>query len=270
MLGGRFAGLAMNAATPWEQRRAQDLFLREVPAPATLLLGIDLPLWCGVEAVSEAGRVTARGFPDWLYDGRQAWDLRHLLTLSSLELSLRLLAVRAGLARPRLREDGYDVFVPPDEAYDLERARDHSRRAVARMGGTNAPSSEPASPSHADGRFPALAWLAETLAQAPATTRIVIAFMPVHVSAQPRPDGPEAALESACKARIAALAAARFAYVVDFRLASPVTREDANYWDPLHYRIGVAGRITEALGRAVATGRDDGDGFFRVLAAPRT
>jgi hypothetical protein len=47
-----------------------------------------------------------------------------------------------------------------------------------------------------------------------------------------------------------------------------VTRDDASYWDPLHYRVGVADRIVAALREARAGRREAADGFWRVLAAP--
>jgi hypothetical protein len=52
---------------------------------------------------------------------------------------------------------------------------------------------------------------------------------------------------------------------VDFRIPSRVTREDSNYWDPLHYRIGIADRIVAALVEASA-GRESPDEFYRILA----
>ena len=267
-LGGRFASLAMNAATPWEQRRAMELFLRETPAPARMLLGLDVPLWCAPDATTEAKRLTPRGFPDWLYDRPEARHLLRLVNLSSVEFALRLAAVGAGLARPRLRDDGYDVFVPPDATYDVERARTHISRAAQRMGPIEAvPAGSAVIVPEAS--FPALSWLDETLTQAASgRARVILALMPVHVSVQPRPVSLEAARESACKARIADIATSRSALVVDFRRASTVTREDANYWDPLHTRVGVADRVVEALRRAVTTGRDDEDGFYRLLASP--
>jgi hypothetical protein len=54
--------------------------------------------------------------------------------------------------------------------------------------------------------------------------------------------------------------------VVDFRRPSPVTVEDANYWDALHYRLPIAGRIVAGLRAARETGADDPGGFYRVLA----
>ena len=58
------------------------------------------------------------------------------------------------------------------------------------------------------------------------------------------------------------------ARVVDFRIPSSVTTQDKNYWDALHYRLPIAGRIVTALGAAVATGADDPQGFYRVLTPP--
>ena len=58
------------------------------------------------------------------------------------------------------------------------------------------------------------------------------------------------------------------AVVVDFRIPSPVTTEDSNYWDPLHYRVGIAERILAALAQARITGGDAADGFYRVLTRP--
>ncbi|TXN21446.1 hypothetical protein FV225_26835, partial [Methylobacterium sp. WL93] len=58
------------------------------------------------------------------------------------------------------------------------------------------------------------------------------------------------------------------ALVVDFRLPSPITTRDENYWDALHYRLPVAARIVEGLQAAAETGADAADGSYRVLAHP--
>ena len=38
--------------------------------------------------------------------------------------------------------------------------------------------------------------------------------------------------------------------VVDFMLPSPITDDDDNYWDALHYRVGIADRIVHDLAAA--------------------
>ena len=77
-----------------------------------------------------------------------------------------------------------------------------------------------------------------------------------------------AAREAECKARIAATAARHGAHLVDFRIKSSITAEDANYWDDLHYRLPIAQRLADGIGTAVATGRDDPRGDWLYLAGP--
>jgi hypothetical protein len=96
-----------------------------------------------------------------------------------------------------------------------------------------------------------------------------MAFMPAHVAAQPQPGSEEAAREAECKARIAAIADRHSAYFMDFKIASSITTEDANYWDPLHYRLAIARRIVEGLATGVATRGDDPGGDWLYLAGPR-
>jgi hypothetical protein len=37
---------------------------------------------------------------------------------------------------------------------------------------------------------------------------------------------------------------------VDFMIPSPITREETNYWDPLHFRVSVAERLERDLWQA--------------------
>lgn len=274
LFGGRFANLAMNAATPWEQSRMAALVLRENPAPKALVWGIDLPGWCAPEAAEPARRITFRGFPDWLFDpiGWQAWS--HLFNLRTLEFAAKLFVTRLGIIKPRIRDDGYDVFVPPEWRYDLERARYHIRRGLPAQ--DESQPEEPPAPrittkplNEAAPQRPALAWLEETVQRLPAGTNLIIGFMPVHTAVQPAPGSAAARDEAQCKSEIAAIAAEANGVVVDFRIPSDVTREDSNYWDPLHYRVGIAERIAQALKTARADGRDDPAGFFKIVPAPR-
>ena len=117
-------------------------------------------------------------------------------------------------------------------------------------------------------RFPALPWLDEILGSVPKSTSVTLAFMPIHVASQPVPGSPAAARDAACKARITRIAERHGATVVDFRRPSPVTTEDSNYWDPLHYRLGIAERVAEGLRVARETGSDAPDGFYRVPTGP--
>ena len=98
----------------------------------------------------------------------------------------------------------------------------------------------------------------------PPESRRVLAFMPVHVAAQPWPDSVGASIEDECKARIDAIARRHNATVIDWRIASPITREDRNYWDPLHYRLPVARLFARQLVDAAVHGREAEDGSYVI------
>jgi hypothetical protein len=261
LFGARFANLGLNAGTPWEQAQLAGLFLRHVPRPAAMIFGLDTS-WCEPDA--DRRRLTPRAFPPWLYDEDPLNDLAGLANMRSVEIASRVALNRLGLLRERIRGDGYEVFVPPDEAYDLARARTHIREGV----GTAPAERGPPAPERdrAASPMPALDWLEALLAAVPDSTVKILAFMPIHAAAQPAPGSRAFAHDEACKARTASLAKLRGAAVVDFRRVSPVTTDDSNYWDALHYRLGIAARIAEGLRQAYAEGREDPDGFYRILA----
>lgn len=259
LLGGRFANLGLNAGTPWEQTQLADLFLRKTPQARSVVFGVDM-LWCDPLADTPEKRLTPRPFPPWLYDDSPWNDIEGAVSLQSLEIAGRVAMHRLGLAKERIRRDGYDVFLPPDAFYDIERARFHlwgsrPREPVTRTGTPDA--TLPAPP------MPALAWLDGLLARVPKGAQTFLVLPPLHAGSLPHPDSPEFAHEAACRGRLAALAAKHGALLVDFRLSSEITRADENYWDPLHYRVGIARRMEDAL-KAVKEGAVDG-GWWRRL-----
>jgi hypothetical protein len=259
--GGRFANLAMNAATAWEQTELARLYLRHNPAPRAFVVGLD-QMWCQQEG--ELQKITFRGFPEWMYDEKPWNDLPELFNLQTLEIAGRLLLHQFGLMPERIRGDGYEVFTPPEASYDLARARWHIWRDIP--DGKVTPATPPVALSAAEAaalRFPALEWLDGLLASLPATTQRMLVAMPIHVAAQPRPNSHAAAVIGACAARIAAIARRHGAPYVDFAIPSPVTTEDANYWDPLHYRLPIARRIIEGM-VAAREGREAADGLYRL------
>jgi hypothetical protein len=66
-----------------------------------------------------------------------------------------------------------------------------------------------------------------------------------------------------CKRRAAVLFPGTL--VVDFMIPSPITDDDDNYWDPRHYRVGIADRIARDLTAAAHGQASDDD---RILSAP--
>ena len=268
--GARFANLAVNAATPDEQRTLATLFLRR-NAVRAVLFALD-STWCA----AAPPRRTAHPFPDWLYAEGAPWGWLRQVNGQSLGIAAQVALHRLGLAPARIRGDGFAVFTPPEAAYDPERAARHIHGGgspldpepglgpVARAGDAMP---DPMSDAMSD-PMPMLDGLDELLAAVPGAARKLVAFMPVHVAAQAPAGTPEGAREAACKRRVAAIGKARGAVVVDFRLPSPITIRDENYWDALHYRLPVAARIVAGLQAAAETGVDAADGSYRVLAHP--
>lgn len=247
----RFANLAMNAATPDEQLRLAALFLAG-KTPKVVVFGLDAS-WC--EAAPAAR--TAITFPDWLYEPSPRLGLLRQVNLRSLESAVKAAEVRWGHGRPAIRADGYAVFTPPEATYNLTRAREHLAAATRNADPAGEPVAAP---------MPALDQLDALLGRFPTTTRAILAFVPVHVRAQARKGTSAGDREQACKDRVAAIGAHHRALVVDFRFPSPVTTDDANYWDALHYRIPVAARIVGSLAEAARDARDGSGGLYKVLS----
>ena len=262
MLGGRFANVAMNAGTAWEQTQLANLFLRHAAKRHALVVGLDY-VWCAEDADRE--RITFRGFPEWMYDDNPWNDLAYMYNTRAIEIAGRRLAAAVTSRKPRLPPDGYEVFTPPESAYDLAKVR-------LKLYGSGPhqpppPQVPPATANDAERhawRFPALLWLDDILGFGK-WDRAVLVFPPVHLAAQPQPGSLRDLKEAECKALTARIGASWKAPVIDFRIASSITSRDENFWDPLHYRIGIAERVAKGIARALETGRDDPGGDWRIL-----
>ncbi len=254
--------MAMNASSAWEQWRTFEYFRRNAGAPKVLIIGID-DGWCDPNADRDRIR---HGFPEWMYDDDKWNDYANLFNSGTLEIAARLVGYHLGLYRARSRYDGFEVFTPPESDYVPERAR-----AGIWMGQAPRPVPDvppPALSADEKGalKFPALAWMNTMLSELPASSMKVLAFMPVHVAAQAWPGTRAAAVEAECKERITAIGRAHGAKVIDWRIASPITTSDSNYWDGLHYRLPIAQRIARELIDAAQNGAESPDGDYRLLA----
>lgn len=264
--GGRFANLAMNSATAWEQYRLADLFLRTVKTPRTLFVGLD-HVWCAGDADTQ--RITFRGFPEWLFDDRPWNDLRYMINTKVVKMAALQLLYRAGLpVAPNLGADGFAVFTPPEAAYDPDRARKNIWRGTSPVIANHVPAYAPSAAERAGWRFPAMQWLDDILERVPATTTKLLVFMPLHRRALPEPGSRQAARYAECKHRIAEAGARHGAHVIDFAIDSAITRADDNFWDRLHYRQPIAKRVVRESAAALETRRDDPQGEWRYLARP--
>jgi hypothetical protein len=261
--GVTFANLAMNDMKAWEQKTLLDYVLRHAGPPKVLILALDR-VWC--ETKADTDRISPlTGFPEWLYDENPWNDYLYLLNSATLTSAARIVAHQVGLYRARVRPDGFQVFTPPESEYDSARAKakiwsgEQPWTAAAYSQASALPESQRQAM-----RFPALSWLDDALARMPAT-RKVLAYMPVHMRAQPRPNTMSGAAEAECRQRIEAIARNRGATLIDWRFPSPITTNDDNYWDELHYRLPVAHRIAHDLASAALQGRASDDGTYRLI-----
>lgn len=253
--GARFANLAMNAATAYEQSRIFEVFLRHHPAPRAVVIGLD-HVWCQQGPLQ---RFTPRPFPEAFY-GASPWPAyREMLSFYALQEAVKQAAVLTGLMAPPYGRDGYTRFLPPEDRYDAARV---AASLPPLPPETGRHIETPPAPVH----IPPLDLLARMVAATPAETRLVLVFMPVWLGAQAPPGTPGAAGTAACKQRVVEMARARPGTVaMDFLRASPITREATNYWDTMHYRDAVAERIMTHLARAAA-GPPAPDEDFALLA----
>lgn len=260
--GGRFANVALNSGTAWEQTELSRLFLRHQPSPHSLVIGVDT-VWCSAEADRE--RITFRGFPEWMYDDNPWNDLGYLLNTRAIEIAGRRMGAVLGLSKPRLPPDGWEIFTPPERDYDLAKALVKIYgNGPRRLPEPVRPAASPSAQERASWLYPALDWM-EKLIEDGRWKHVLIVFPPVHVMAQPVPGSMAEAREAECKRRIAAIGQRHKAPVIDFRIASDITTRDENYWDPLHYRVAIAERIVSDIRHALKSRQPDGKSAWRLL-----
>lgn len=258
LFGARFVNLAMNAATPWEQGEMLRLFARTHPQARAVMLGLDQS-WC--RAGPDAPRLTGRAFPGWMY-GDATWrGYLSMFNLYAVQEAANQFAAAAGFKKKHYGIDGYTNFLPPDSAYD-------GRRVAAIVASWGPVSDAP--PAAGIRRLPYVEDLGELLATLPPAALRIVWFPPPMAAQLGRPGSAVAADWEACKTKaVASLRRLPNVLVVDFARPSAITLRADNYWDPLHYRIGIAARIVDDLAAASRHGAADARGDDRVLLDTR-
>jgi hypothetical protein len=246
----RFVNLAMDASTAYEQFKILDVFTRHHHMPKVVIIGID-SVWCRKGKAFE--KYTPRPFPEWMYDDNPWNDYLNHFNLFTIEQAGRQLATIVGLRPVKYGLDGYTNFLPDPSEYDLEKARKHLyRNGPKRV----APVEPPVCLSEAKKRglrFPAHRLLADALAALPDATQKIAFFPPYHVAGQPRPGSRKAAVLAECKSRVAQIInRVPNGIGIDFMIASPLTTEDRNYWDRVHYSEKTGKLLMGLLKEAVA------------------
>jgi hypothetical protein len=259
-LGGRFANLAISAGTAWEQTQLMRFFASHAREPIrTIIVGID-QVWC--EPSQATARLTEHPFPIWEYDDNPWNDYANLLNTRAIAHAAMQLAMIAGLRRPPYPDDGYLHFMPDDQSYDLDRARQHIYASPNQPRAADLVLPDPG-PRPADWIYPDLALLGGALDRFPKESRIILMVMPAHLARFA--DTKNWATQVYCKAAAVELARQRTnVTVVDFMLPDRLTRDDSAYWDSVHFRIGRVPELVEALGSVVKNKSTNGD-IFKVL-----
>lgn len=251
LFGARFANLAMNSATAYEQSRLLGVFARAHPHARMAIIGLDSD-WC----TTAPERTTGRPFPAWMYGGSPWRGYREIANLYAVQEAANQFAVMTGLKRRRYGLDGYTNFLPDERAYDPRRVAE----TFAKFGDAPNGSPIPGVPFE----FPIMRLLEDDLRVLPDTATKLLFFVPYHVSQQGPPGSADAARIAACKQAVVKVAAAVPGTVVlDFMIPSDITRDRDNYWDPLHYRLPIATRLMRDLAAGHATPDD------AVLLGPR-
>ena len=238
----RFANLAMNDATAWEQTRLLGVFLHAHPQAKRIVIGLDLK-WCRTEP--DIPRLTPRPFPAWMYRDDRWSGYRELLNLYAIQEAGKEFGVLTGLKREDQGRDGYTIFVPPDDRYDINKARAHLRAD----GVADPPGARDGPP--AAWRFTAFEDLRAVLDANPTPAEPILFFVPYHRVRLPPPGHPAAIVWAECERRAVEVVRARGrGLVVNFFKASPITQDDEGYWDSQHYRVSVADRLARDLAGA--------------------
>lgn len=255
LLDASFVNLAMNSATAYEQERLFEVFRRTHPGLRHVVFGLD-ETWCNRSA--EVERYTFRDFPEWLYDDDPLNDLVYLFNDKALENAVRMLELLLGAREPKYRQDGYADFTADFGTWS---AATVAARLYAGGARDYVAADVPPRTTMKEWDYPLLPRLRALIASLPPGARATLVFLPLHA----RYIANAAANMSECKGRIAALSSGRDnAAVLDYFFASDLTRDDAHYWDLVHFTNEVA-RVVEADIALVAGGGAPRSGFARML-----
>jgi hypothetical protein len=233
--GLNFVSLAVPGTYPKEQLVLIDWFLRHHPSPAAMIVGLDTT-WCLDSLNNE------KPFPFWLYDPNPYVYLAGLMRYSALEHIPGRLALLLGKATPA-RRDGYRNYAEDFREFP-------GLLAKQRAAGRPTYSINPAN------LFPAADRLKAVLAMLSPSTRVVLAWPPTHIDAQPQPGSDGEATIRACHAAFAGLVSEHpGTEVVDWAVDRPETRADDNFDDQTHYRDNLAEVFQKDLAATLNTMR---------------
>lgn len=259
-LDSKFANLAMNSATAYEQLQIFNVFRRYHAEIKTLVIGLDIA-WCAEGP--DYKLYTSRPFPPWMYDDNPWNDFKNHYTLKTAETMVRQAGYLAGVLPALYGKNGYKNFLLPQSEYNLDTARSHLY-----PNGTVEKIEEQSPPfvlsniERSNLSLPALKLLEEILAKS-RETQTILFFVPYHFYYQGHPGTRKKLVWQKCKDRIVSLASPfENVSVLDFMIKSELTLKDENYWDARHYNLEQGRNVSAAIEDG-ANGRDNA--LFVVL-----
>jgi hypothetical protein len=268
-LDARFANLAMPAASPFEQLRLLRLYRDHHPTPRYVFVGLD-PVYCDPDgAGKQLGANKGRPDPYWLYDENH-WNDWPGLTPESLKHARR--QARALLQPdedPAARDGYYNFTIKSYGPYDLQHARKNIYKGLHPLPKPqNAPSVNIDPATRQGWLFPDLIQLQKALEQLPVETVKLVFFTPLHWYQQAQPGTQEQVEMAECKHRVAAFAdRLKNYYALDFMRRTPITLEDSNYWDGMHFTTEIARSLEDILANVIKGVQGDKENYTH-LASP--
>jgi len=229
--GWQLAQLSVPAAIPGNVLTIASAFARQHRGVRTLELFVLSQVWCREIGPNER---PIGAFPDWLYNdsSNRVYLSRIFFSEAAIAAAVRV-GIWLGLADQMARADGYLTRVPKRDLALLMQPRP-----------TGGPSP--------DAPIPAIDALADHVAVLPRDAAVVFVWAPPYINALPA-DGSVAALRlQACKKRAQQIAADHGnSSFLDLMTENSITRNIANYQDPLHYNPPAADQIALAIAGVV-------------------
>jgi hypothetical protein len=255
LFGAHFVNLAILKATSYEQVRLLQVFLHAHPSPRFVMIGLDVR-WCDPQPQPQ---YTDYEFPEWLYEQVRWNGYLRMFNLFAVQEAGRQLWAILGLKQARHGIEDSFAYAEADQRYDAVRAHE----MIVAQGTVQGP----ADPTAQVERFAYTTYhrLELALAAIPESTRKLLVFVPFVLAYQGPTESPTRAYWAECKRRISSLARNHPNTVVaDFMIPSPITADETNYFDVVHYRPKIADQMAADLARASA-GLPSTDGDYRLL-----
>jgi hypothetical protein len=232
--GRHFVQLSVVGGSPHEELAVLDFFLRQHTHVGAVVIGAD-PSWCAHDTAENPRR-----FPYWLYGRSRFVYAGALFSGAAIEHAVQ--RVQIGLGK-RQRSDPAGTF-DSEDGWPIGEFRDRPR---------------PADPLPATGSalrefLPWVSRLDGVIRKLPDDVGVVVLVPPTIAFTVAQPGTPQAADREACNAALKRIVAGRpHSNFINYRVDNALTRDRANFIDPIHYRSALATKIAAGI---VASLRD--------------